>query len=551
LSNKIYDHLIIGSGIAGLYYAILAAAKGTVLLISKDELNISNTYYAQGGIASVENDNDSFEKHIEDTRKAGDELCNPQAVEMIVHEGPEVIRDLIDFGMNFTKDDTSDRFSLHREGGHSEHRIFHYEDVTGKEVVRTLVEKAKGIANLEIRTRCMAIDLLTEHQKDNQLHNTTKVTCFGAYALDLETNQVDKILAKSTILATGGAGQVYLHTSNPAVATGDGLAMAYRARATITNLEFFQFHPTTLYSTEESENAFLITEAVRGFGGILRNRKLEEFMINYHPLKSLAPRDVVARAIDNEMKKHGDNFVYLDIRDFPASKIIKAFPNIYRHCLEKGIDITKDLIPVVPAAHYQCGGVQTDLKGQTDVNGLYAVGEVAHTGVHGANRLASNSLLEALVFARKAVESANSYNTENSFDFTGIKEWSHGNAVSPQEKVVITYLKNMINSLMSNFVGIVRSDERLEFALKTIDLIQKQVRSYYKKTYISRELLELRNINEVAGMIIRFALFRKESRGLHYNIDHPHKDNEHWLKNSTLKSSGKGSSIVTENIEKL
>jgi len=541
LEKENYDFLVIGSGVAGLYFALEAAEYGKVLVITKDEIAASNTLYAQGGIATVAKIEDSFEKHIEDTLVAGVELCNKDIVTMIIREGPAVIDKLIEYGVNFTKEEDEKGYSLHKEGGHSEHRIYHFDDITGQEVVRGLVKKVLENNNITVRSQMAAIDLLTEHQKGTEHETQGEISCYGAYVLNIKSNEIEKITARTTILATGGSGQVYLHTTNPEVATGDGVAMAYRAKATISNLEFFQFHPTTLYDEKSEGRSFLITEAVRGFGGVLKTKNGKEFMQNYHPLKSLAPRDVVARAIDNEMKKSGVNCVYLDVHKFPSSQIIKSFPNIYKKCLEKGIDITKEMIPVVPAAHYQCGGILTDRYGRTDIHGLFAVGEVACTGLHGANRLASNSLLEALVLATKAAEAANEYLKNEEIDLTGIRDWDHGNSTRPQEKIVIKYLKQAINNLMSDFVGIVRSNQRLDFAMETIDVLLRQVRNYYFKTRISRELIELRNLADVASLIIRFSIYRKESRGLHYTIDYPEKDNQNWRKNTRIKSGGKTS----------
>ncbi len=541
MKEDIYDYLVIGSGAAGLYFSLLAAEHGRVLLLTKNSLRESNTYYAQGGIAAVDRMNDSFEEHIKDTLTAGDELCNPKAVEMIVSEGPEIIHDLIRRGVKFTKDRKKDEYSLHREGGHSASRVFHFKDITGRELIRALTKGVKENRNITIYEKMMCVDILTEHQKIKPPEDNRNITCYGVYAYDIRKNRIIKILSRSTVLATGGSGQVYLHTSNPAVATGDGLAMAYRAGATISNLEFYQFHPTTLYTEKEKESSFLISEAVRGFGGELKTKDGKKFMHKYHRLKSLAPRDIVARAIDTEMKKRGDDFVYLDVSNFPAKKIISSFPNIYHKCLEEGIDITKDMIPVVPAAHYQCGGIETDLHGKTDIKGLYAIGEVAQNGVHGANRLASNSLLDALVFAKVSSVSVKKYILKNMTDFTGIKEWEYYHTERPLEKVVVSYLRNTIKRLVSEFVGIVRSDERLKMALKMMDLIAWQARDYYMQTKLSKETIELRNIADVAALMVRFAGFRKESRGLHYNIDHPYKDNENWQKNTRIRSTGRRS----------
>lgn len=534
--DNVADFMVIGGGIAGLFFALKAAKNGKVILLAKTEIIKSNTYYAQGGIAAVAKSTDTYENHISDTLKAGDELCDQKTVEIVVKTGPEVIEDLISEGVRFTKDGENESgFSLHKEGGHSEHRIYHYTDVTGKEIIRGLSERIFNHPNITVLEHHLAIDLLTEHQKDETL---PVERCYGAYVLDLKKNRIRKFLSRNTILATGGSGQVYKYTSNPEVATGDGIAMAYRAKASIANMEFFQFHPTTLYTERKLNQSFLISEAVRGFGGILKNSAGEEFMDKYHELKSLAPRDIVARSIDREMKHLGDENVYLDVTSFPAKKIMSSFPNIYERCLMEGIDISKEMIPVVPAAHYQCGGIKTDLRGRTDLKGLYAIGEVAFTGIHGANRLASNSLLEALVFAKNAALDSGK-NVNKMIEFTGFPEWESSQTKVPQELIVIKYLKKSIQTLMTSFVGIVRSDERLEFAIQYIDVLLRQTRKYYKKTVISKELIELRNLADTASLIIRSALLRKESRGLHYNIDYPEKDNEKWQKPTIIKSKNK------------
>ena len=556
-STKIYDFLVIGGGIAGLYYAIKVSEFGKVLIITKDEVKNSNTYLAQGGIATVSNKNDTFEKHIQDTLSAGADLCNIKAVEMIVKEGPSVISDLIELGIEFTKDvKNKANYDLHKEGGHSEKRVFHHTDFTGKEIIRGLLEQISSNKNIELMDNMTAIDLLTEHQKENidKSDTNNRGSCYGAYVLNVSNNKVELKLAKSTIIASGGSGQVYLHTSNPKVATGDGIAMAYRAKASISNLEFFQFHPTTLFTGTNhfsDSKTFLISEALRGFGAELKDRNMNEFMQKYHKLKSLAPRDIVARAIDNEMKIGGHNYLWLDVSNkSSAKKIMESFPNIYNECLAKNIDITKEPIPIVPAAHYQCGGIETDLNGRTNIKGLFAIGEVASTGVHGANRLASNSLLESLVFAKKAVNATKKYIEKLELDFNGFKRWDEATVSNPEEKIIITYQKNNIKTLMSNFVGIVRSNERLLIAQKMMDLILWQVRDYYDKTKISKELIELRNLADVASLIIRFAIFRKESRGLHFNVDYPNKDNLNWKKNTTIKSGGRRRSKRTVNSEK-
>ncbi len=522
------DTLVIGSGIAGLFFALRAARLGSVLVITKKERSDSNTNWAQGGIAAVLSPDDNYELHINDTLEAGAGLCNREAVEILVREGPEHVKELMAMGVQFTmKDGKPD---LVREGGHSKHRILHAADFTGREIERTLLARAAEHPNIQIWEHHIAIELITEHHLRKK---TNDITCYGAYALDAKTRRFKKILAKFTMLASGGCGQVYQHTTNPEIATGDGIAMAYRAGAEIHNMEFIQFHPTTLYHPKAK--SFLITEAVRGFGGILRNSKGEAFMARYDPRKELAPRDIVARAIDSEMKKLGDECVYLDITHKPADQIKEHFPNIYERCLALGIDITRELIPVVPAMHYSCGGVATDLYARTTINRLYASGETASTGVHGANRLASNSLLEALVFSHRAyIDMCEKIKSIS--HGTGFPDWDESGTESPEEWILISHNRKEVQQVMSDYVGIVRSDLRLERARRRIEFLKEETEAYYKRTKISEGLLELRNIIKVAKLIIESAIKRRESRGLHYTTDYPYRDDKHYLRNTVLRS---------------
>lgn len=524
------DFLIIGSGIAGLSYALKVAEKGRVAVVTKREMADSATNMAQGGIASVFSPDDTFAKHIEDTMVAGVYLPHPDVVRMVVESGPRAIEDLIAWGVEFTrKSDQS--FDLHREGGHSERRIFHVKDVTGREIERALIEAVRQHPNIEIYENHIAVDLITEGKA---LHRRiTPNRCLGAYVLNIETNEVLTFGARFTILATGGCGKVYRYTCNPDVATGDGLAMAYRAGAAIANMEFMQFHPTTLYHPHAK--SFLISEAVRGEGAILKRKDGTAFMENYHPLKDLAPRDIVARAIDNEMKVHGDDCVFLDITHKGRDFIQNHFPNIYETCLSFGIDMTSEPIPVVPAAHYLCGGVQTDLWGETCIINLFAIGEVACTGLHGANRLASNSLLEGVVYADRAAKVGLERLSEPAVPFPPIAPWDNSSARNSDEEVVVAHNWDEIRLSMWNYVGIVRSTKRLVRAHRRIQMIQEEIADYYWDFYITSDLIELRNIATVAELIIRCALERKESRGLHYTIDHPDLDDIHWKKDTVIK----------------
>lgn len=538
-AQEIYcDFLVLGSGIAGLSFALKAARHGKVVVVTKKERAESNTNYAQGGIASVFADDDSFQIHIEDTLRGGANLCHEDAVGLIVREGPSRVTELVKWGTEFTtnKIDEKTVFDLGREGGHSRNRIVHAKDHTGQAVERALLLTVKKNYNIRVFENHLAIDLLTEHQLGADAERRAKrLHCWGAYVLDEKKRRVKTVFAKATILTTGGCGQVYLHTTNPDIATGDGVAMAYRAGARIANMEFMQFHPTSLYlQPSQSGRHFLISEAVRGFGGVLRTRGGEEFMKKYHPMASLAPRDIVARAIDTEMKKHGEPFVYLDVTNLDADAVRQRFPNIYETCLQYKIDITREPIPVVPAAHYSCGGVLTDLRGRTNILGLYACGEVACTGVHGANRLASNSLLEAVVFSHHAYEDAVHYISGTAIAMPPIHPWDDSGTFNSEEWILISHDRNEIRTLMWDYVGIVRSNLRLQRALVRIQLIKNEIEKFYKKTTVTEGLIELRNMATVAELIVRCALRRKESRGLHFTTDYPDSDDVHWKHDTVL-----------------
>jgi L-aspartate oxidase len=523
------DFLVIGGGIAGLTFALKVAPHGKVVVLMKRGPYDSNTAYAQGGIASVTSPEDSFEEHIRDTEMAGDGLCNPAVVETVIHNGPARVRELIDLGVNFSRwqGGSQDEFDLAREGGHSKRRIFHVKDQTGREIQRALLDAATAHPNIEIRENSLAVDLLTSTRFSNRDINH----CLGAYVLNGMTGEVQTLFAHVTFLATGGAGKVYLYTTNPDEATGDGIALAKRAGARIANMEFFQFHPTCLFHPEAK--SFLISEAVRGEGGILRNGKGEAFMAQFHPLKDLAPRDVVARAIDATMKVSGEDCVFLDVTHLPADFLRQRFPHIYETCLALGIDIAIQPIPVVPAAHYLCGGVLVDLKAETTIGNLFAGGEVACTGLHGANRLASNSLLEGAVYADlAATEAISRLSVRHDVEYS-IPDWDVGEAVDSNEGVIVAQNWAEIRQFMWNYVGIVRTDRRLARALRRIEVIQQEIHDYYWEVRITRDLIELRNLADVAELIIRSALARKESRGLHYNLDYPRK-NDRWLRNTIL-----------------
>ncbi|MBA4197195.1 MAG: L-aspartate oxidase [Chitinophaga sp.] len=516
------DFLVIGSGIAGLTYALKVAEQfpdKKVLVITKATTDETNTKYAQGGIAGVwDEEKDSFEKHIEDTLIAGDGLCDEKIVEIVVKEGPERIREIIEYGARFDKDENGG-YALGREGGHSEFRILHHKDVTGKEMERALVDAVNKRKNIEVINHCFVIDIITQHHLGYLVTKSTPdITCYGVYVLNLHNNQIEKIIADVTLLASGGCGQAYRTTTNPKIATGDGIAMVYRAKGRIENMEFIQFHPTALYEPGQSPS-FLITEAVRGDGGILRNKNGEAFMEQYDTRKDLAPRDIVARAIDNEMKKGGTEHVYLDCRHIDKEKFIHHFPNIYEKCLSIGIDITQQMIPVAPAAHYSCGGIKTDEYARTSIKNLYACGECASTGLHGANRLASNSLLEAMVFAHRAfIDVCNENYRATIVD--EVPDWIATGTTDPKEMILITQSLKELQQIMSDYVGIVRTDVRLQRAMKRLDLLHEETEELYRSTKVSPQLCELRNLITVGYLIVKGAEFRKESRGLHYNTNH-------------------------------
>lgn len=520
------DFLVIGSGIAGLTYALKIAERfpdKKVAILTKAAADETNTKYAQGGIAVVNDmENDSFEKHIEDTLISGDGLCDPQIVEMVVKEGPARVQEIIDWGANFDKDPDGE-YKLGKEGGHSEFRIIHYKDVTGLELERALLTAIDRAPNIELIKHCFVVDIITQHHLGYLVTKSTPdITCYGVYILNAATNRIEKILSRVTMLATGGNGQVYRTTTNPAIATGDGVAMVYRAKGRIENMEFIQFHPTALYEPGKRGQAFLITEAVRGDGGILRNINGEAFMKRYDPREDLAPRDIVARAIDNEMKITGTEHVFLDCTHMDMVKFMEHFPNIHEKCLSVGIDVSKNFIPVAPAAHYSCGGIKTDEWGRSSIRYLYACGECASTGLHGANRLASNSLLEAMVFAHRCfIDSVNSIDKIK--DFPEIPDWNAAGTSEPKEMILITQSLKELQQVMSDYVGIVRNNVRLKRAMKRIDLLFEETQDLYQATTVSPQLLELRNMITVGYLIIKGAGFRKESRGLHYNIDYPGK----------------------------
>ncbi|MCR6722441.1 MAG: L-aspartate oxidase [Chitinophagaceae bacterium] len=520
------DFLVVGSGIAGLTYALKVANRfpdKQVLVMTKAAADETNTKYAQGGVAVVNDlEKDSFEKHIDDTLIAGDGLCNRQVVEIVVKEGPDRVGELIEWGARFDKEKDGD-YKLGKEGGHSEYRIIHHKDITGWEMERALLERVERQTNIKIIKHCFVIDIITQHHLGFLITKSSPdIECYGVYALNLETQQVEKILAKTTLLATGGNGQAYRTTTNPAIATGDGVAMVYRAKGRIENMEFIQFHPTALYEPGLRGQAFLITEAVRGDGGILRNKDGEAFMERYDERKDLAPRDIVARAIDSEMKRTGTEHVWLDCRHFAKEKFTEHFPNIYQKCLSIGIDITNSMIPVAPAAHYSCGGIKTDEWGRTSIRNLYACGECSSTGLHGANRLASNSLLEAMVFAHRCYldvaerVGALAWKTE-------VPDWDAQGTSDPREMILITQTQKELQQIMSDYVGIVRNSVRLQRAMRRLDLLWEETELLYQGASLSPQLLEIRNLITVGYLIVKGAAFRKESRGLHFTTDFPEK----------------------------
>ncbi len=524
------DFLVIGSGIAGLSYALKTATHfpdKKVMVITKSKPEDTNTQWAQGGIAVVdERENDSYESHIQDTLVAGDGLCDPKIVEIVIKEGPERVQEIIQWGVRFDKEKNG-VYKKGKEGGHTASRILHYKDITGREMERALLAAAAKLKNIEIISHCFVVDIITQHHLGYLITKSTPdIECYGVYVLNLHTNRIEKIIATVTVAATGGNGQVYRTTTNPSVATGDGVAMVYRAKGRIENMEFIQFHPTALYQPGIRGQAFLITEAMRGDGGILRNMKGEAFMERYDERKDLAPRDIVARAIDHEMKRAGTEYVWLDCRHFSREKFTEHFPTIYEKCLSIGIDITKDMIPVAPAAHYSCGGVKTDEWGRSSINNLYACGECASTGLHGANRLASNSLLEALVFAHRCFMDSSILLERSSSVATRaatVPEWNEKGTTEPREMILITQSLKELQLLMSDYVGIVRNDIRLQRAMRRLDLLWEETEQLYETTTLSPQLLELRNMITVGYLIVKGASFRKESRGLHYNTDYPGK----------------------------
>ena len=522
------DFIVIGSGVAGLTFALKVCRFGSVGIITKEALEESATKYAQGGIASVMAQDDSFELHVQDTIETGRGLCHEDFVHIACREGPARIRELIDLGAQFDLRGTE--FDLGKEGGHSKRRILHAHDLTGWEIEKTLIEAIHAEKNIEIFEYHMAIDLITRARLDEKIQpGSLEDEALGLYVLNHKTNQVETMVGDVILLASGGAGKVYLYTSNPDTATGDGISVAYRAGAKIANMEFFQFHPTCLF--HPTAKSFLISETVRGEGGILRLENGDTFMEKYHELGCLAPRDVVARAIDHEMKKSGDDCVYLDVTHLEGYRIRERFPNIYQTCLKFGFDMSRELVPVVPAAHYMCGGLVVDTNGQTNIKRLFASGEVCFSGLHGANRLASNSLLEGLVLSHRAVDKAvklfkESKNSPNQLEL--IPAWDPGSAVDSDESVVVSHNWDEIRRLMWNYVGIVRSDKRLKRAERRIQLLLEEIQEYYWNFKITKNTLELRNIAITAQLIIQGALSRSESRGLHFNLDPLDTDDENW-----------------------
>ena len=517
-----FDFLVIGSGIAGMSYALKVADKGRVALLCKTTLEEANTFYAQGGIASVTLPWDDFEKHVQDTIIAGDNICDKQVVEKVVREAPQQIEELIRWGVDFDKDQAGG-FDLHKEGGHSEFRILHHKDNTGEEIQVSLIDVIKRHPQIEVFDHHFAIEILTQHHLGEKVtKDTPNIECYGVYALDEATNEIHTFLSKVTMICTGGIGNIYQTTTNPVVATGDGIAMVYRAKGLVKDMEFVQFHPTAMYNPMERPS-FLITEAMRGYGAVLRTRDGKEFMHKYDERGSLAPRDIVARAIDSEMKFSGSEFVYLDVTHKDAEETKQQYPTIYEKCLSEGIDITKEYIPVAPAAHYLCGGIVVDLDACTSINRLYAAGECSRTGLHGANRLASNSLIEAIVYADAAAKHSIAHLSHYSFQ-ENIPLWNDKGTSLTEEMVLITQSAKEVGSIMSNYVGIVRSDLRLERAFERLEIIYRETENLFIRSTVSRDICELRNIVYVGYLVIKQAMERKESRGLHYTIDYPKKN---------------------------
>lgn len=519
--RKKVDFLVVGSGLAGLSFALKAANYGKVCILTKTQIEETNTRYAQGGIAAVTDVSDSYEKHVADTLIAGAGICDEKIVRTVVSEGPQRIKELIEMGANFDKK-SDGAFDLAKEGGHSEHRILHHKDNTGFEIERALIENARNHKNIEILDYYFAIDIITQHHLGyTVIRSQPDIVCFGVYALNMKTNKIETILSKVTYMATGGIGNVYNVTTNPVIATGDGIAMAYRAKAVVENMEFFQFHPTSLYNPIERPS-FLITEAMRGFGGILKTIDGKEFMQKYDKRGSLAPRDIVARAIDNEMKIRGDDYVLLDVTHCNKENLISHFPNIYNKCKSLDIDITKQPIPVVPAAHYLCGGIKVDENGLSSIKNLYAGGECSFTGLHGANRLASNSLLEAVVFADRSVR--HSSGLVNGIEINNeIPDWNDEGTSLPEEMILITQEIKELQQIMTSYVGIVRSDLRLKRAFDRLNILYLETEALYERSKVSVKICELRNAINIGYLIIKMAKRRRESVGLHYTIDYPEK----------------------------
>lgn len=517
--RKHVDFLVIGSGIAGLTFAIKVAKYGKVCIVTKSAVDDTATSWAQGGIAAVSYTPDSYEKHINDTIIAGDGLCNEEVVRFTITESTERIRELIKWGTKFDRT-KSGRFDLAKEGGHSEYRVLHHKDSTGREIENTLLEQAKKHPNIEILEHTFTIDIITQHHLGLEVNRRTEnITCYGAYVLNPRTRLVDTILSKITLIATGGAGNVYNNTTNPLISTGDGIAMVYRAKGAVENMEFIQFHPTSLYNPDEKP-AFLITEALRGFGAVLKTRDGKEFMHKYDARLSLAPRDIVTRAIDNELKLSGEDYLFLDCRHLNKNELINHFPTIYAKCLSIGIDISKDMIPVVPAAHYTCGGIKVDAFGSSSIQNLYASGECSSTGLHGANRLASNSLLESVVFSHRASTEAIAKVKKIKL-CNDIPDWNAEGMVLNEEMILITQSLRELQSLMSSYVGIVRSNLRLQRAFDRLELLYRETEDLYNKSLLTPRLCELRNLINIGYLIIRAAQKRHESRGLHYSLDYP------------------------------
>lgn len=515
------DFLVIGSGIAGLSYALKVADYGKVLIITKSSAENTSTNYAQGGIAAVMYEPDSYNKHIQDTINAGAGLCDRKIVEISIRESSDRIKELIQWGTKFDRN-KSGKYDLAREGGHSEYRVLHSKDQTGAEIEKALLHQVKKHKNIELLEGHFAIDIITQHHLGAEVNRrTSDIICYGAYVLNPVTRKIDTCLSKITLLATGGLGNIYSNTTNPEVATGDGIAMVYRAKGKTGNMEFVQFHPTALYNPKERPS-FLITEALRGFGGILKSIKGKEFMQKYDPRGSLASRDIVARAIDTEMKLSGDEHVCLDCTHIDKNELIRHFPTIYAKCLSIGIDITRDMIPVVPAAHYICGGIKVDEYGRSSILNLYATGECAFTGLHGANRLASNSLLESVVFSHRAAMHSIKRINDTEFCY-GIPDWNAEGTVLNEEMILITQTVKELREIMSNYVGIVRSDLRLKRAKDRLEILFRETEDLYEKSVLTVKICELRNMINAAYQVIKMAMLRKESLGLHYSLDYPDK----------------------------